>query len=678
MTPAEAARAYLARGWHPIALWAVDAQGHCRCPKGAGCTSAGKHPIRHSWQADPEVHLGDFDKCVNVGIVTGRRSGFFVLDIDTEAGLAELRSRGELTSTYAVRTGGGGYQLYYALPDHEVPNSASKLAPGVDIRGEGGQVVAPPSVSGKGPYSVVHDSPVMPAPGWLLDALARPVAPERPKAPPVESNGHAPNRYQQAAIDGELARLRDLPQPWHEGAAWDQTTFEVACQLVQMANSGWMSHDEAHDLLEKHAPTDEGWSYRNVNEKWKAALKTVKALTRIEDPTDPFSPTFVPPAVDLPKQNGQPDDSSDALDAELEAKAAFDRAVILAAYQMRVRKAATEMLRAEERPPAEPFDAGWLAELLERPPEPPMRADGLIPSNSGTLLVAQRKTGKTTFMLNWARCLITGEPLLGKFEMRPIAGNVAVLNYEVSGATFARWADEHGVPRDRLLIVNVRGRRNPLADDEDRAHLAQFLRSREIEALAVDPFGRAYTGEAQNDAGEVGLWLTRLDVFARSEAGVNDLMLSAHAGWNGERTRGSSALEDWADSVITLTRTDDPAEDKRYLRALGRDVDVAEDALEFDPLTRSLSLTGEGSRKDAGVSFKLTKLAVMVERYARAQPGITGKELELACREAEDAIPFRKGDVAQAGRLAESNGAVRIVSEGIGKPTRYYSTSSVT
>jgi AAA domain len=88
-------------------------------------------------------------------------------------------------------------------------------------------------------------------------------------------------------------------------------------------------------------------------------------------------------------------------------------------HKLRVRKAAQEALRAESEPPAPPFDAGTLGEILARPADPPMRVDGLIPWESSALLVAQRKTGKTTMLLNLARSLLTGEDLLGALPSLP-------------------------------------------------------------------------------------------------------------------------------------------------------------------------------------------------------------------------------------------------------------------
>ena len=110
-----------------------------------------------------------------------------------------------------------------------------------------------------------------------------------------------------------------------------------------------------------------------------------------------------------------------------------------------------------------------------------------------------------------------------RFGVDPIEGRVALLNYEVSGPTVARWAADHGVPVDRFVIVNLRGRRNPLAHPEDRAKLAGILRAMKVQSVIVDPFGRAYTGSSQNDSGEVGAWLVSLDRFVRSEVGARDL-----------------------------------------------------------------------------------------------------------------------------------------------------------
>lgn len=85
--------------------------------------------------------------------VTGRRAGVFVLDVDGARGrqsLAELEAHlGPLPTTPAVTSGrdDGGLHLWFALPaDQMEPRTCSSvLAPGLDLRGRGGQVVLPGS-----------------------------------------------------------------------------------------------------------------------------------------------------------------------------------------------------------------------------------------------------------------------------------------------------------------------------------------------------------------------------------------------------------------------------------------------------------------------------------------------------------------------------------------------------
>ena len=89
-----------------------------------------------------------------MGVVTGAVSGLVVLDIDPEHGgeasLERLQSQHfRLPTTVECRSGGGGRHLYFAHPGAFVRNKAG-LAPGVDLRGDGGYVVAPPSLHASG------------------------------------------------------------------------------------------------------------------------------------------------------------------------------------------------------------------------------------------------------------------------------------------------------------------------------------------------------------------------------------------------------------------------------------------------------------------------------------------------------------------------------------------------
>ena len=114
------------------------------------------------------------DHRFNVGIATGAVSGLFVVDVDGLDAEVELRKleqvHGELPATVEAITARGRH-VYFQTPGERVPNSASKIAPGIDVRGDGGYVLAPPSIhpSGRGyAWSVDSTDTLTIAPDWLL------------------------------------------------------------------------------------------------------------------------------------------------------------------------------------------------------------------------------------------------------------------------------------------------------------------------------------------------------------------------------------------------------------------------------------------------------------------------------------------------------------------------------
>ncbi len=146
------------------------------------CDPGGKRPLTPSgfWDATTDDHRvrawwGRWP-AANVGVPTGRRSGLLVLDVDQRGGgpqsLAALeREHGPLPKTATGRTGGGGVHLFFRYPSgREVRNSAGVLGPGLDVRGEGGYVVVPPSRT-RGAYGWADRSPLADA-SWLLERLA--------------------------------------------------------------------------------------------------------------------------------------------------------------------------------------------------------------------------------------------------------------------------------------------------------------------------------------------------------------------------------------------------------------------------------------------------------------------------------------------------------------------------
>jgi hypothetical protein len=91
-------------------------------------------------------------------------------------------------------------------------------------------------------------------------------------------------------------------------------------------------------------------------------------------------------------------------------------------------------------------------------------------------------------------------------------------------------------------------------------------------------------------------------VGASQSLGISDVITAAHTGWDGERTRGASSLEDHHDSIITLTGNEDG---DRFIRVIGRQDNPleGEHKLIYDRETRRLSL-GTGSRKAVSAQRK--------------------------------------------------------------------------
>lgn len=171
------------------------------------CTNAGKHPAVDKWilaktSEEKAVRRLWFDiPYCGIAIATGKGSNVWVLDVDVKAAgfvtLAALEeTHGKLPHTATAITGSGGKHFYFKYPGPEYRNTAGRLGPGLDTRGDGGLVVAPPSPHKSGNEYTWENSPedteLAEVPAWLLELLKSEAPVELPKSSSSSSDFPAP------------------------------------------------------------------------------------------------------------------------------------------------------------------------------------------------------------------------------------------------------------------------------------------------------------------------------------------------------------------------------------------------------------------------------------------------------------------------------------------------------
>lgn len=347
----------------------------------------------------------------NAGVATGRDVVVFDFDVKPEKG---IDARPVLESWLAVldeppllvATPSGGRHAYFALaPGETVANSAGRIAPGVDVRGLGGYVVAPGSTIDGVPYEVLH-APfrLPPVPDFLKRHLIRSV-PKSDLPPLADLDDPAAIRRAREFLSTDAA-------PAIEGAHGDDTTFRVACRIKDFG----VSEGTALDLMleiynERCSPP---WPYETLRDKVANAYAYGK----------------LPPAAASPQA-----DFAEALTAAqiaaIEATAARFRTPPAHEDQPATAPIASldEILH-----PLAPFDAtilrkrDWLlGHYLIR---------GYI-----SALISPPGVGKTSLGIAQALALASGKPILGPF-------------YAPSGAHHVLyWTQEDPIEEMRLRLV---------------------------------------------------------------------------------------------------------------------------------------------------------------------------------------------------------------------------------
>ena len=462
-----------------------------------------------------------------VGIATGH--GVFVLDVDISDGKAgdeTLRaledSYGPLTDTVRVITGSGGAHIYYRYPEGtEIRNDAGrKLGPGLDIRGTGGQVVAPPTLhptSGQ-QYAWedgcgLDDIEIAEAPDWLLELLtAQPDI--TPSVMPTVTAGD----------DGPAARYNDSTN-WTDLLSRDGWTL------------GHIDRDGCQHWVRPGKDARDGTS-ATVNYEGRDILRV-----------------FTSSVAGLPE-------------------GAYSRFGYTAAMHHNGDRSAfaSELVRQEDRGlsltpfvpagmPA-PHTRVELAHLVDWArfweddhSDEEWLAYPIIPTGRAIALYAPAKAGKSTIVLAIAAAVATGRPVLGR-RIHPTT-EVLYLDYEMTPADLQQRLLELGYSSDddlSHLHYALLPSMPPLDTVEGATALLELCDLTGAEMVVVDTFGRAVEGEEDHaDTVRDFYRHTGLSLKAR---GITYLRTD-HSGKDvAKGMRGSSAKNDDVDLVWQLSRTD--------------------------------------------------------------------------------------------------------------------------
>lgn len=474
-----------------------------------------------------------------VGIATG--GTIFALDIDVSDGktgdetLADLELQyGRLPNTATVLTGSGGQHRYFKMPNGmAIRNDAGKrLGPGLDIRGEGGQCVAPPTIHPNGTayeWDGGEIGEIAAAPKWLIRLLSEKVKPDTPsetKAPTSDSDSVAARYNDQTtwaqllSADGwTLAQtLPDGEQRWVRPGKEERDGISATVghggggQLTVFSSSiAWLpegSYSRFGYYACRHHNGDRSAAASRLYELDMAPVNALLESVPVAEVThDGMSD--VPP---LPQ---------------------VDRVEL------------AHLVDWQRFWEDDHSDEDWLAEPV-------------IPRGRAIALYAPAKAGKSTIVLAVAAAVATGRRVLGHHRATPV--EVLYLDYEMTQSDLQQRLLELGYgPSDDMsrLHYALLPSMPPLDTVDGARALLELVDTTKAELVVVDTFGRAVEGD-EDSADTVRAFYrhTGLTLKARNVT----YLRTDHSGKDTSKgQRGSSAKNDDVDLVWRLTRTDTKA-----------------------------------------------------------------------------------------------------------------------
>lgn len=262
---------------------------------------AGRTPVPLKPDYDgPPVHASPR---ANIGLATGEVSGFWVLDIDGPDGAEALAAleelHGPLPLTVRQTTGKGTHYLFAwtLFEGRAVRNSAGKIGKGIDVRGDGGYIVAAPSIHPSGalyewaPGRALGDMPLAAAPDWLL-ALTAPAPPApAPQRPPRAKIAGRATRYGEAALTGACRDIEQARPGTQSQTLWDKSIHVGALVAGEEIERGY-AEDALVDAGLRMQAGGKPWTRAQVESHVRRALEWADAHPK----SAPERPGGPPPA----------------------------------------------------------------------------------------------------------------------------------------------------------------------------------------------------------------------------------------------------------------------------------------------------------------------------------------------------------------------------------------------
>jgi hypothetical protein len=283
----DAALAYAGLGW-PVFPQVPRGKEPLKGSHGVHDATTDPDQIRAWWRREPRA---------NIGLAAG--PAFWVLDVDTadgkggEASLSRLVEEfGPLPYTVTAISGSGGWHFYFQ-PAPELNNRPTGL-PGLDVRTTGCAITAPPSIHRNGrPYRWAKgrgpgETPIVPAPRWLLWGLAPPPSPPPPPPPrPIKLGRHGWAADKRLLAYGVGAVERACQEIEHAPFGTQCNTLEHrAYGIGQLVGGGVIPKEDALALLVAAGcamasqPGKRPWTQVEVRKRVEKALRAGMAMPR--------------------------------------------------------------------------------------------------------------------------------------------------------------------------------------------------------------------------------------------------------------------------------------------------------------------------------------------------------------------------------------------------------------